>query len=233
MKFRIDRTILQAYPQLQIGVVIVKDVDNTGENDAITSLLRSIEKETKEKYSGINIPEHPHVKPWREAYDKFGSKPCDFRCSAEALLRMVLNGRELRHINKLVDSYNFISLKYTLTLGGEDLDKMRGDLILSYAEGNEPFVALGSTENDPPLKGEVTYKDDLGIVCRRWNWRESDRTKLKETTKNAILVLEGIPPIQNSTIEGASKELEILVKRYCGGSTKVVFLDAENDSVDL
>lgn len=233
MKFHIDGRILQDYPLAYIGVVVVRDADNVGENNDITNLLRSTEQETKGRYSGINIPEHPHIKPWREAYEKFGSKPRDFRCSSEALLRMVLNGRELRHINKFVDLYNCISLKYTLTLGGEDLDKMRGDLILEYAEGTESFTALGSTENEPPLKGEVVYRDDLGVVCRRWNWRESDRTKLEETTKNAVLVLEGIPPIQNSTIEQASKELEVLVKKYCGGSTKVIFLNAENKSADL
>ncbi len=233
MKFRIDERIFKDYPQLYVGLITVRDADNVGESNEITGLLRSIEKETKERYFGINIPEHPHIKPWREAYEKFGSKPRDFRCSAEALLRMVLNGRQLRHISKIVDLYNYISLKYTLTLGGEDLDKMKGDLVLSYAEGTEPFVALGSTENESPSKGEVVYKDDLGVVCRRWNWRESDRTKLEETTRNAVLVLEGIPPIQNSTIEEASKELEILVKKYCGGSAKVVFLNAENNSVDL
>ena len=37
---------------------------------------------------------------------------------------MILSETELRHINKLVDIYNFISLKHMLPVGGEDTDKI-------------------------------------------------------------------------------------------------------------
>ncbi|EKD95649.1 MAG: hypothetical protein ACD_24C00408G0005 [uncultured bacterium] len=233
MQFIINDHILKDYPQLFIGLIVVKDIDNEGNNTDIDRLLKEIQSETKLRYKGLDVTQHPHVIPWREAYSKFGAKPREFRCSAEALLRMVLNGRELKHINKLVDLYNYISLKYTLTVGGEDLDTIKGDLVLAYADGTEPFVALGQTENDTPLKGEVVYKDNLGVVCRRWNWREGDRTKLEEHTKNAVVVLEGIPPIENSVIEQATYELSKLIHKYCAGSVEVTFLNSVKPSVIL
>ena len=60
---------------------------------------------------------------------------------------------------------------------------MGGNLYLKFADGNEKFVALGGTEEENPKQGEVVYADDKEVLCRRWNWRESDNTKLTEETK--------------------------------------------------
>ncbi|HLB51535.1 hypothetical protein A3F07_01365 [candidate division WWE3 bacterium RIFCSPHIGHO2_12_FULL_38_15] len=233
MNFTIAETLLIDYPGLFIGVIELTGVNNSGNNAEIEMLLRNIEQEVKEKYTGSNVPEHPHIKPWREAYKKFGSKPNDFRCSSETLLRMVLNGKEIRHISKIVDLYNYISLKYILTLGGEDMDKIKGDLVLTYAKGDENFVPLGSSENDSPQKGEVVYKDDFGVICRRWNWREGDRTKLTEHSKNIVLVAEALPPIENEILKNATKELAELVSKFCGGTIKILFVDSAQNSISL
>lgn len=228
MKFKIEDKMFEDYPGLYVGVIVARGVDNTGEDKEIAGFLRSVEEKVKSEMVVEGIPTHLHIAPWRAAYEKFGAKPKDFRCSAEALARMVLNGRELRHINKLVDIYNYISLKYVLTLGGEDIDQMKGDLVLGYADGTEQFTPLGSKENDSPLPGEVVYKDEIGVICRRWNWREADRTKLTEETESSILVVEGLPPIENETIEKAINELSELVKKYCGGDLEIYFLDKNN-----
>ena len=228
MKFRIADEIFRDFDQPFIGVIVTRGVDNHGNNSEIAELLRKSEADLKKQFEGVEVSEHPHIVPWRAAYQQFGAKPREFRCSAEALSRIVLRGNEIRNINKLVDVYNYISIKYILPVGGEDLDKMQGDLVLAYATGEEPYSALGQEENDPPQKGEVVYKDDVGILCRRWNWREGDRTKLTENTTNAVLVVESLAPIPQDVTEKATNELAQLVKKYCGGSVQVHFLDENN-----
>ncbi len=231
MKFRIDQKIFQDFGKPFIGVVVVKDVDNKGNDPEISLLLRKAEADLQKQLEGIEIPTHPHIAPWREVYRKFGSKPRDFRSSVEALTRIILRGGEIKNISKLVDLYNLISIKYMLPVGGEDLDKMKGDLVLGYAKGNEEYSALGEDLNDPPQKGEVIYRDDLGVICRRWNWREADRTKLTKDTKNAILVIESLSPIPQDIAEKATKELSELVQKYCGGSIKVFYLTEKTREV--
>ncbi|MBI3290311.1 hypothetical protein HYZ78_02855 [Candidatus Microgenomates bacterium] len=233
MKFRIDEEIFRDFDHPFIGVIVACGVDNHGTNPEIAPLLRAAEAELKKQFEGVEVTEHHHIVPWREAYQKFGAKPREFRCSAEALSRIVLRGNELRNISKLVDVYNYISIKYILPVGGEDIDRMQGDLVLTYATGDEPYSALGQDENDPPQKGEVVYKDDLGVLCRRWNWREGDRTKLTEDTTNAVLVIESLSPIPQELAQKATNELAELVKKYCGGEIQVHFLDENNREADL
>jgi len=230
VKFKVDKNIFVDFGNPVIGAIVVRNIDNTAISPEISKLLREAESGLRDKMSGIDIPAHPNIAPWREAYRKFGSKPNDFRSSPEALARIVLRGSEIRNINPLVDLYNLISLKYIIPVGAEDLDKMEGDLELTFANGTESYVPLGAEKNDPPSPGEVIYKDSAGVICRRWNWREGDRTKITPETKNAIVVIESIASIP---IEEATRELDSLIRKYCGGETKAFYLTRDIPEVEI
>lgn len=222
MKFKINPKIFEDFDSPVIGVIIATGINNKNDDPQIQKLLREAEINLREKLDGVEISEHSHITPWRETYRKFGSKPRDFRCSAEALARVVLRGSEIKKISPLVDLYNLISIKYILPVGAEDLDKIQGDLELTFADGTEDYTPLGEQENDPPQKGEVIYRDEIGVICRRWNWREGDRTKITKDTRNAVIVLESIASIP---IKEAVEKLSDLIKKYCGGQISVYYLD--------
>ncbi|MFD0684011.1 B3/B4 domain-containing protein [Actinomadura fibrosa] len=135
----------------------------------------------------------PHVIAWREAYRAFGAKPQRTRPSVDALLR---RADALPSINKVVDAYNAVSVAYALPIGGEDLDAYQGPARLVRATGDEPFdvVAGGEPAIEHPAPGEVVWRDDAGVTCRRWNWRQCVRTRLTETTKNGLFLLESLEP---------------------------------------
>lgn len=232
MKFKLSNKILEKYPELRVGFIVVKNLDNSSYNEEIQGLIRDVEKKTKELIDPEKVPEIPAVAKWREIYKSFGAKPSKYRNSVEALIKRVLK-TELYKINSLVDIYNYISIKHTMTVGGEDLDNVEGELVLDFASGDEEFIALGSEENTPPWKGEVVYKDDKGVVCRCWNYREADRTKLTEKTKNAIIVIENIIPDRDEDLNKALEELKELVKRYCGGDIMVSILDKNTQEKEI
>jgi len=119
-------------------------------------------------------------------------------------------------------------------VGGEDINKIQGDVILTFAEPNESTVLLlGDKEPRSPHAGEVIYKDNISAICRRWNWREADRTKFTEDTKNCFLVIEGLPPVTTQEIENATKELKELVQKFCGGNITYKILNEKQPETDL
>ena len=228
MNLTIDPRIFDQYPGTLIGVVTLQGIDNGGELGEIDSLLREAEQVAMQQVGSIPITEHPHIACWREAYRKFGAKPKKYPSSIENLVRRVSAGEQVRHINKLVDIYNVISLRYLLPVGGEDIDKILGDIRLTIAGENEPAVVLlGENEARPPYVNEVIYTDDLGAICRRWNWKEADRTKLTEATTNACIVIEAIPPVKRTELEQALADLSALIKQFCGGTHQVAILDSQ------
>src|SRR3989344_6528905 len=234
MKFKIDSQIFEKFPDALVGVVIAKNLNNTGISEEIQNQIRQQEKEIRASYNTETLSQNPKIGVWRKTYSAFGAKPKENKSSVENLYRLVLQGANLKHINKLVDIYNLISLKHMVPVGGEDIDELQGDVILTFAEPNEPVVLLlGDKEPRPPHAGEVIYKDNISAICRRWNWREADRTKLTEETKNCFLVIEGLLPVTKQGIEDATKELQDLVQKFCGGDITYQILDDKHFETDL
>ena len=149
-------------------------------------------------------------------------------------MRRVAKGQRLRHVNHLVDLYNTVSLKHLVPAGGEDLEAVEGDVELAFATDQEPLVRLlGEPEARPPRPGEVIYRDRLGAICRRWNWKEADRTKLTEETTDGFLVIERLAPVDRGLVETAIAELAALVERHCGGRVRTGIVDRENAAMTL
>ncbi|SRR6266498_1060876 len=234
MKLVVTDTIFDEFPELVLGVVILHNIDNSQNQAESTEMLRQAEAALLGKFGSTPIIEHPFIATWREAYRKFGAKPKDYPSSIENLTRRVLKGATIGHINNLVSLYNTISLRHILPVGGEDLDKIVGDVLLTRAGNDEPAVfLLGEKEARAPRAGEIIYKDEVGAICRRWNWKEADRTKLTQATRNAFLVIETLPPVHRDMVETAIRELADLVNQYCGGTISTAFLDKNNREVKL
>ncbi len=233
MNLKVDKQIFEKYPFLNIGVVVAKGIDNTGKNSEIISMLSEQVNLIKTRYSIDTYKQLPKISAWKDVYRSFGAKPKKYSCSVQNLYRMIFDGVQLRHINKIVDIYNYISLKYTIPVGGDDIDKVDGDIFLHFATGEEKFISLNSTKVDYPKAGEVIYTDEKEVLCRRWNWRECDKSKMSEQTKNAVLVVEAIPPISKGEVQKIIEELAILVKKFCGGEITKYIVDAKNKEISI
>lgn len=226
MNIAIGPKIFEQFLALRVGAVVVEGADNAGAGAEILKMLRESEREAGEKYGGSVLGEMREIACWRRAYKSFGAQ--NYRSSVEALLRRAIKGEPLPDINPLVNLYNALSLKYLIPFGGEDLDKTQGDIVLEYAQGDEPCVLIGETENRPPKPGEIVYKDDAGILCRRWNWREADRTKLEKSTSRAILVCEDLFSGSDDLARAACEEALSFAENFLHARGWVVVLSAMN-----
>ena len=233
MKFVIEQDVLNAFPEVRIGVLVLEDVDNRSQQ-GFAAELRSACERARSQLDGANVAEHPRIHCWREAYRTFGAKPKKYSSSIENLVRRTLKGESLRSINPLVDLYNIVSLKHLLPVGGEDLDRIEGDIRLTRAGDDEPAILLlGEKEARAPKASEVIYTDERGAICRRWNWKEAERTKLTADTKRAVLVLEALPPATLKELEGAMAELEKLVRAHTRASAAMHVLDKNSSEFEL
>ena len=191
MEFIIHREIFNNVTGLKVGVIVIENADNTVDiGDFVEDEFTKTAGYIRSKFDGVELAEYPVIKKWREVYRGFGEKKA--RSSIESLIRRVAGGKDIYNINPLVDIYNLASLKFELPCGGEDTDAMDADLELTFADGNEKFIPLGGVEEEHPSEGEIIYRSGDTAVCRNFNYRESDVTKLTGETKNAIIVFEDI-----------------------------------------
>jgi len=148
----------------------------------------------------------PHVLAWSEAFRAFGAKPQRTRPSVTALLRRV---PELPRVDRLTDAYNAVSIRYGVPAGGEDLDAYEGTMRLVRAAGDEPFATTAGGEPviESPEPGEVVWRDDAGVTCRRWNWRQTTRTRLTTGTTRAVFVLDALGALPDDRLAEAGDAL--------------------------
>lgn len=236
-KFIIEQGFWELFPEAEIGVVTACGVDNklNGQDDVLAeigTLLEGANWEAKRHLTREVFSENQVIAVWRQAYQKFKTKK-GVRCSIEALLKRVEKGNPVSSINPLVDIYNAVSLTYGIPCGGEDMDSFQGDLVLTIAQGGEAFMALGDEAEDPALPGEVIYRDDLGAVCRCWNWRDGQRTMLTPDTTRAFLIIESVDPTRKKAFQEATEQLADWVHRYTGAEVEITFLHQTNREMEL
>jgi lysyl-tRNA synthetase class 2 len=230
---KVDNLILEKFPGLNLGVVIAKQIDNLGKSDEIIHMIRERENEIREQYNTETLSREPKIESWRRAYSSFGAKPKKYKSSVESLYRMILKSIDLRHINKIVDIFNLISIKHMVPAGGDDTKKVDGNIVLRFAREGEHFTALHSEQIETTKEGEVIYADDRDVLCRRWNWRECNKTKMTEETEDVILVVEGLPPVTQEEISVTLEEFKQLIEEYCGGKIRTAILDEARFEIEV
>ncbi|WP_232384133.1 B3/B4 domain-containing protein [Actinomadura violacea] len=197
-RITVDEAVRELRPDFAVLVMTAEGLANGPSDAASETWLREA--------AGQADAADPHVEAWREAYRAFGAKPKRTRPSVDALLR---RADALPAINRVVDAYNAVSVAHALPIGGEDLDAYQGPAHLVRASGDEPFdvIAAGEPAVEHPEPGEVVWRDDAGVTCRRWNWRQCVRTRLTEDTENGLFLLERLAPYPLERLQAAGDEL--------------------------
>lgn len=203
----VDPAVHALRPDYRALLITAEDLRPGPSDELSEKWLAAAETEARERFGDGPVEEHPHLAAWREAFRAFGAKPQRTRPSAEALLRRV--GAGLPRVDRLTDLYNAISVAHVLPLGGEDLAHYTGAARLVRAAGDEAFetTASGEPAVEHPSPGEVVWRDDRGVTCRRWNWRQCTRTRLTHTTTRAMFVLDALGPMDDAALTAAGDRL--------------------------
>jgi DNA/RNA-binding domain of Phe-tRNA-synthetase-like protein len=229
-KIIIESELFKQFPDFKRGIIAVSEIKNGTSNSTIEQLL----SQQIEKNVGTDYSTHEFIKAWDDVHRKFGSNPNKYPPSIKSLTKRIQKGGTLPFINSVVALFNYVSIKYAIPCGGDDVDRIEGNLHLGFAKGNEIFRALGSEENECPEAGEVIYYDDktMNVMCRRWNWRNGDFTKITELSGRIVINIDGIGPIAKSHILAARDELAALLVEQCSAKVTVDCLDTDNREVE-
>ncbi|MBT3283631.1 hypothetical protein HN807_00385 [Candidatus Bathyarchaeota archaeon] len=232
MKFDIT-DVIEKYDGVHIGVLTALGINNKTSVDGLKKLQEDAIQGAERQIGDQPPTKHPHISSWREMYRSFGTKPGDYRPSAEALIRRAIKTGELPTINAAVDIYNLVSVKHIIPMGGFDTDHVQGPIKLRLSEGDEVFTPLGASKQEETYPGEAVYADDSRILTRRWNYRDCDETKITGDTVNLVMFIDASPEISPKKIHGALDDLRLLLKLYCDGSYSTGIASKDNPVIEL
>ena len=210
----VDSAIFSLRPDFRALSLHAVGVRNAREDDTAREVLAAACREL-----GALSWEQAHLESWREAYRAFGAKPQRTPCSAEALRRRVERDGPLPSVNAVVDLYNALSLRFAVPIGGENAAAYQGRPRLVRARGGEPFDTFrnGVAHVEPADAGEVIWRDDQGVTCRRWNWRQCTRTRIEADTTEMWFVIERLEPMPIVMLREAGEALAFGLRRLSPG----------------
>lgn len=220
---RVDDAVFRLRPDYRALLVTLDGLVPSSGDRASEELLLRAEASARSLLAQQPVDLVPHVAAWRDAYRAFGVKPQRMRNSLEALLRRAA-GDGLPRVNRLTDVYNAVSVLHLIPVGGEDLPSYAGHPRLIRASGTEVFdtAAGGAAVIEHPEVGEVAWCDEDGVTCRRWNWRQGRRTRLRDDTTSALFIFDALRPTTDEALCAAARDL---VEHLGASSPRLVAAD--------
>lgn len=232
MFYKISDKILNKHPSFFRVVIFAKDINNNKTTiPELESLLVAQSNLIREQ--GLTTLLHPRVKIWVDTYKECGMDTSENMPSIYTLINRLQKGKKISFISPIVAIMNIISLTYLLPCGGIDAKNVLGDLELGISKGGEMFLPFGKREKELIPPGEIIYFDsgNQTVICRSWNSKGGQLTKILNTTTSVILDLDVIGETSpyNFVLEAANHMVSLITK-YCGGicSIETLSLDQPN-----
>lgn len=202
MKISIENEIVEKYPKYKMGLIklIVTDKD--------LEKLKSLTK-FEETITNKEVIKQEWLKIFSDMHASERRLP-----SVVALWNIIEQFGELKSINYFVNAYNFISVKYGIPMGGYDIKKLPTEnLKLQYAiQGGVKFEPMGLGGQLEKIKdtAEICYYCGDIPVCRYWNHKDSEITKIDENTSEVLIMFDMIGEL--TELNNAMNEFVEIIK---------------------
>jgi DNA/RNA-binding domain of Phe-tRNA-synthetase-like protein len=184
MEITIHNSISNVVPNGRLGYLTIQNVVVRGTPPGLSQEFTQLQAEVAKAYNLDILPKHPRILSVRNMYKKLDFDPSRYRPASEALVRRVLQKKDLYFVNSAVDVNNYCSIKYLLPFGLYDLDQISSNIVYQRAnEGSYLNIAgnVVSTENKPFLT------DNNGVFGNPTS--DARRTAVTLTTRNLLAVV--------------------------------------------
>ena len=204
-----------------VGACVEAQVTNSSYNAELWDEIRLLGERYRRELTTDTLKELPPISATRRVYRACGKDPSRYRPASEALIRRLLQGKELYQIDTLVDLINLASMAYGYSIGGFDADKFVGDtLTLGVGREGEPYEGIGRGLLN--IAGLPVYRDAVGGVGTPTS--DHERTKVTMETTHLVVLVNGYDGDQQRVLDNAHY-IQQLVCRYAqsDGGTVVCY----------
>jgi DNA/RNA-binding domain of Phe-tRNA-synthetase-like protein len=204
-KIEIQPELSELFPELTIGCILA-EVQVMASDDVLKEEMGLLCDKLVPDLTPESIRRHPVVEMTKNAYRKMGKDPNRYRPAAESLLRRLASGKELYHVNNMVDILNMVSVATGFSIGGYDSEKIQGSIIFGLGRDQEAYQGIGRGELN--IENLPVFRDGEGAFGTSTS--DSVRTMVTEETKKFLMVFPAFEKMDdrlNKALEMAEKLL--------------------------
>lgn len=233
MRVIVSDEIGQVCPEF-VGACVEADVINTTYDESLWREINELIDKYRHELTTVSLKEMTSIAATRRIYKACGKDPSRYRPASEALIRRVLQGKDLYQRDTLVDLVNLASIAYGYSIGGFDADKFEGDtLVLGIGREGEPYEGIGRGVIN--IQGMPVYRDAKGGVGTPTS--DNERTKMSLATRHLMVLINGYDGNEQRVRENA-EYIQSLLRKYCqsdGGTFYIykAYSSSKNDPIGI
>ena len=194
-----------------VGAAVEAKVKNTPYSEPLWQEIHAMGEKYRASLTTETLKQLSGIEATRRVYRACGKDPSRYRPASEALIRRMLQGKELYQIDTLVDLINLASIAYGYSIGGFDADKFVGDtLTLGIGREGEPYEGIGRGMLN--IAGLPVYRDAVGGVGTPTS--DNERTKIDLHTTHLLVLINGYDGREQQVRANAEYILS-LAEKYC------------------
>lgn len=216
MKIIVSEEIETVCPKF-VGACVEANVQNSPYCQELWDEINALGEKYRDTLTTESLKEMSGIAATRKVYRACGKDPSRYRPASEALIRRMLQGKQLYQRDTLVDLVNLASIAFGYSIGGFDADKFEGDtLTLGVGKAGEPYEGIG--RGNINIEGLPVYRDSLGGVGTPTS--DNERTKMMSDTSHLVVLINGYDGNEQQVCANA-EYIQSLLKKYCksdGGS---------------
>ena len=216
MNIIVSKEIESVCPEF-VGACVEAQVVNTPYHEELWQEIEALGNKYRSELTTESLKEMTSIAATRRVYRACGKDPSRYRPASEALIRRVLQGKELYQRDTLVDLVNLASIAFGYSIGGFDADKFVGDtLTLGIGREGEPYEGIGRGMIN--IHGLPVYRDAAGGVGTPTS--DHERTKMTIDTRHLVVLINGYDG-NEQRVQKNAEYIQQLLRKYCqsdGGS---------------
>lgn len=204
-----------------VGACVEAQVMNSPYCEELWQEIKALGERYRSELTTESLKDMTSIAATRRVYKACGKDPSRYRPASEALIRRMLQGKELYQRDTLVDLVNLASIAYGYSIGGFDADKFVGNtLTLGIGREGEPYEGIGRGLLN--ICGLPVYRDAEGGVGTPTS--DNERTKMTIDTRHLVVLINGYDGNEQRVRENA-EYIQQLLRKYCqsGGGSYFIY----------
>lgn len=194
-----------------VGACVEAQVRNSPYNEDLWTEIHALGDHYRAALTTESLKDLSGIAATRRVYKACGKDPSRYRPASEALIRRMLQHKELYQIDTLVDLINLASIRYGYSIGGFDADRFVGDtLTLGVGRKDEPYEGIGRGMIN--IEGLPVYRDAEGGVGTPTS--DHERTKISISTTHLVVLVNGYDGREDQVCANA-EFIQRLLRTYC------------------
>lgn len=192
-----------------VGACVEAQVENSLFCQPLWDEIEELGSHFRATLTPSTLKDLPSIAATRRVYKACGKDPSRYRPASEALIRRLLQGKNLYQIDTLVDLINLASIAYGYSIGGFDASKFVGStLTLGVGRHGEPYEGIGRGPIN--IEGLPVYRDAQGGVGTPTS--DNERTKISLSTTHLLVLINGYDGQEARVRENAEFICQLLRK---------------------